>query len=323
MNKNPEIIIDINGSDKGPSNIIYGASLALNKHKDINIIFVGKKSVILEEVTKLNIDLERISIIDTDEEITNNDNIYEAFYRKEKASILLGIKELAENDNTIGLISCGNSGAIIMGAIKYLREDETYRPCIASVLPTANHQYTCLVDSGSTVDCSSRQLHYFALQGVDLMKHLFKIESPTVGLVSIGEEATKGNKVTKETYEILKEDERINFVGNIEGNKALSGVVDVLVADGFVANQILKVTEGTAIRMLKDIYKYIKDNNRMDMLPLVDHLKNTYDFVSLGGAIVLGAKKTVIKCHGASNETTIINTVNMLVNLFNNRHLYE
>lgn len=318
-----KIIIDTFGSDKGPSIIVGGISMFLASQNDVDIILVGDKSSLDEELKNHQIDLNRVDIIHTQEEISNFDNIYEAFYKKEKASILLTIEELANNEDIIGAISCGNSGAIIMGAIKYLRNNETFRPCIASVLPCENNRYTCLVDSGSTVDCSSRQLHYFAIQGNELMKELFNIESPKIGLISIGEEPTKGNKVTKETYEILKEDKSLNFVGNVEGNKALSGEYDVLVADGFTANQILKASEGTALRIIKDISKYAKEHNQDDLFPLIEYLKKIYDFPSLGGAIVLGTKKKIIKCHGASNELTIFNTANMLINLTNNKHLYN
>ena len=126
----------------------------------------------------------------------------------------------------------------------------------------------------------------------------------------------------KETFPILEADESINFIGNVEGHKALSGCCDVLVADGFDANQVLKVTEGTAERVIRDIVIYSKKNNRPDLMPLVQHLMQTYDISSLGGGIVLGAKKVVIKCRGNSGELAILNTGKMLVNLANNQKMY-
>ena len=322
MNNNFEIVIDTLGSDKGPEAIILGASLLLKEHENVSVILVGDESLIKAEIAKLAMDENRVKIIDAKETITNLDNIMSAFYDKPNASVLLSLKELSENENAIGMLSAGNSGAIIMGTIKYLRTPSLQRPCMAAVLPCSDGSFTCLVDTGATIDCSSKQLHDFARLGRDFMHDLFKIENPRVGLLSNGAEPTKGNHLVKETYPILEADETINFIGNVEGNKALAGVCDVLVADGFDANQVLKVTEGTAERVIRDIVIYSRKNNRPDLMPLVQHLMQTYDISSLGGGIVLGAKKTVIKCRGNSGEMAILNTGKMLINLASNRQMY-
>lgn len=322
MNNNFQIVIDTLGSDKGPEAIILGASMLLKEHPEVSVILVGDENVIKEQIKKLEIDENRVKIIDAKETITNLDNIMSAFYDKPNASVLLAIKELSENENTIGMLSAGNSGAIIMGSIKYLRTPTLQRPCMAAVLPCADGSFTCLVDAGSTVDCSSKQLHDFARLGRDFMHDLYKIDSPRVGLLSNGTEPTKGNHLVKETHQVFLEDESINFIGNVEGNKALSGICDVLVADGFDANQVLKVTEGTAERIIRDIIIYSKKNNQPELMALVQYLMQTYDISSLGGGIVLGAKKTVIKCRGNSGEKAIYNTGRMLINLATNRKMY-
>ncbi|MCR5185009.1 MAG: hypothetical protein K6C32_02895 [Bacilli bacterium] len=323
MQSRYQIVIDVFGNDNGPDVAIKGANLILSNFPHVNVILIGDQDVISNKMKELGADENRYTIIDTKEEITNLDNIVEAFYKKENASILLGLKELKENENTIGMLTAGNSGALVMGSIKYLRTDDLKRPCVAAILPTEDGKFVCLVDVGATIDCSSHQLHDFALLGSDFMRHLFQIDSPRIGLLSNGSEETKGNKLTKETYPLLKEDERLNFVGNIEGNKALSGCCDVLVADGFSANQVLKVTEGTAKRIITDIVKYIKMNKREDMMPLVGHLMKTYDISSLGGGIVLGAKKISIKCRGSCNEEAFLNTGRMLINIAENRAMYD
>lgn len=323
MNRYYEIVIDTLGSDKGPETIILGASLLLKEFDNIKVVLVGDESLIKEQIDKLSMDVNRIKIINTNDTITNLDNIISAFYDKPNASVLLSIKELSENESAIGLLSAGNSGAILMGTIKYLRTPSLQRPCMSAILPNSDGSFTCLVDVGATIDCSSKQLHEFAKLGRDFMHDLFNIENPRVGLLSNGAEPTKGNKLVKETYPILENDESINFIGNVEGNKALSGICDVLVADGFDANQVLKVTEGTAERIIKDIVIYSKKNNQPELMSLVKHLMQTYDISSLGGGIVLGAKKTVIKCRGNSNELAILNTGKMLINLANNRKVYD
>lgn len=322
MNNNFQIVIDTLGSDKGPEAIILGASLLLKEFPDVSVILVGDEYLIKEQIAKLELDEKRIRIIEANDTITNLDNIMTAFYDKPNASVLLALKELSENEHAIGMLSAGNSGAILMGSIKYLRSPAMTRPCMAAILPAMNGGFTCLVDTGATIDCSSKQLHEFARLGRDFMHDLFNIDNPRVGLLSNGAEPTKGNHLVKETFPILEADESINFIGNVEGNKALSGCCDVLVADGFDANQVLKVTEGTAERVIRDIVIYSKKNNRPDLMPLVQHLMQTYDISSLGGGIVLGAKKVVIKCRGNSGELAILNTGKMLVNLANNQKMY-
>ena len=323
MNHNFEIVIDTLGSDKGPEAIILGASLLLKEFDYIKVVLIGDENVIKEQIAKLEMDINRIKIIQSEGTITNLDNIMSAFYDKPNASVLLALKELSENENAIGMLSAGNSGAIIMGAIKYLRTPTLQRPCMAAVLPAMDGSFTCLVDTGATIDCSSKQLHDFARLGRDFMHDLFKIDNPRVGLLSNGAEPTKGNHLVKETYPLLEADKTINFIGNVEGNKALSGICDVLVADGFDANQVIKVTEGTAERIIRDIVIYSKKNNKPELMQLVQHLMQTYDISSLGGGIVLGAKKVVIKCRGNSGELAILNTGKMLINLASNKKMYE
>lgn len=323
MNNRFQIVIDTLGSDKGPTAILLGASLVLKEHSDVDVVLVGDEDLIKEEIVKLEMDPNRVRIIDAKDTITNLDNIMTAFYDKPNASILLALKELAENPNAIGLLTAGNTGAVLVGTIKFLRRDDGVRPCLSATMPNAAGGFTCIVDTGATIDCSSAQLHEFAKLGRNYMRDLYKIENPKIGLLSNGAEPTKGNKLVKETHKILAADESLNFIGNVEANKALSGCCDVVVADGFAANQLLKATEGTAERLITDIVKYIKMNNRQDMMPLVGYLMSTYDISSLGGGVILGAKKIVIKCRGNSGEKAILNTSTMLVNLATNKALYS
>lgn len=316
------IIIDINGSDKGPENVILGASLLLAKHENVKLTLVGNKDLINESINKLNMAKDRVKIIDSKEEITNLDNIATAFFNKPNASVLLAIKELSNDKNAIGLLSAGNSGAILMGSVKYL-PIQGVRPCVAAVVPSELGGWTCMLDSGANIDTTSSNLHSFAILGRDFMRQLYGIESPKIGLLSNGVEPTKGNKLVKETHHLLVEDKTLNFVGNIEGSRAFSGDCDVLVTDGFAGNQVLKATEGTAKRLITDIVKYSKKNNKPEFMEIAGYLKNKYDLSSLGGAIVLGISKPIIKCHGNSNENSFLNTGEMLLNLAENKTLFE
>ena len=150
-------------------------------------------------------------------------------------------------------------GALIAGALRYVPAKPLRRPALAAILPAAKGGFTCLVDTGANIDCTAAMLVDFAHMGSDLMQQCYGIEKPRIGLLSNGAEETKGNKLVKETHALLKADEGLNFVGNIEGTNALSGDCDVLVADGFAGNQVLKVTEGTAKRIIT--FRRISNHN--------------------------------------------------------------
>ena len=308
-----KIVIDTLGSDKGPETIILGASLALQEFPELSITLVGPESLINEKIKELNMDASRVKIIPAEETITNYENPYTGIMNKPQASLVQAMKEVG-NDDYSGMLTAGSSGAILMGSFRFLADENKTRPCMAAVLPNGEGAYTCLVDTGATIDCTSSQLHSFAKLGSDLMKKMYGIESPKVGLLSNGAEPTKGNHLVKETYPILEEDKTLNFVGNVEGNMALSGCCDVLVCDGFAGNQVLKNTEGMAKRLITDIVVYSKKKNRPEFMEVAQYLMKTYDISALGGGIVLGVRKVIIKCRGNSDERAIVNTARMLIN---------
>ena len=308
-----KIVIDTLGSDKGPETIILGASLALQEFPELSITLVGPESLINEKIKELNMDASRVKIIPAEETITNYENPYTGIMNKPQASLVQAMKEVGSDDYA-GMLTAGSSGAILMGSFRFLADENKTRPCMAAVLPNGEGAYTCLVDTGATIDCTSSQLHSFAKLGSDLMKKMYGIESPKVGLLSNGAEPTKGNHLVKETYPILEEDKSLNFIGNVEGNMALSGCCDVLVCDGFAGNQVLKNTEGMAKRLITDIVVYSKKKNRPEFMEVAQYLMKTYDISALGGGIVLGVRKVIIKCRGNSDERAIVNTARMLIN---------
>ena len=308
-----KIVIDTLGSDKGPETIILGASLALQEFPELSITLVGPESLINEKIKELNMDASRVKIIPAEETITNYENPYTGIMNKPQASLVQAMKEVGSDDYA-GMLTAGSSGAILMGSFRFLSDENKTRPCMAAVLPNGEGAYTCLVDTGATIDCTSSQLHSFAKLGSDLMKKMYGIESPKVGLLSNGAEPTKGNHLVKETYPILAEDKSLNFIGNVEGNMALSGCCDVLVCDGFAGNQVLKNTEGMAKRLITDIVVYSKKKNRQEFMEVAQYLMKTYDISALGGGIVLGVRKVIIKCRGNSDERAIVNTTRMLIN---------
>ena len=310
-----KIVVDALGSDKGPEAIILGVSLALKEHQDLSITLVGPEELINEKIKELEIDASRLKIINATETITNYENPYAGIMSKPNASLVLAMKEVGKvEENYAGMITAGSSGAILMGSFRFLADENKTRPCMAALLPNGKASYTCIVDTGATIDCTSSQLHSFAHLGSDLMKKMYGIENPKVGLLSNGAEPTKGNHLVKETFPILNEDKELNFVGNIEGNNALSGDCDVLVCDGFAGNQVLKNTEGMAKRLITDIVMYSKKKNRPEFMEVAQFLMKSYDISALGGGMVLGTRKLIIKARGNSDERAIVNISQMVIN---------
>lgn len=317
-----KIAIDVMGSDNGPEMMVEGAVKALAANDDLGVVLFGDKDIIEKKLAELECDGARVEVVGASEVITNYDNPVEAIFRKSDSSLVKALIAVSEREDILGLVNAGSTGALIAGSLRYVPAKELKRPALAAILPAQKGGYICLVDTGANIDCNAHQLVDFAHMGSDFMRDYYSVERPRIGLLSNGAEETKGNKLVKETHALLKEDKELNFIGNIEGTNALTGDCDVLVADGFAGNQVLKNSEGIARRIITDIVKYAKATENPEIMKLVKHLMSTYDFNSLGGAIILGAGKPIIKAHGAANADSIMNTSAMLLNIVKNRDLY-
>jgi len=317
-----KIAIDVMGSDNGPALLVQGAVQALEKNADLGIVLFGNANAIREALEPLTYDPARVEIVHADEVITNYDNPMEAIFYKRESSMVKALCALAEREDLVGLINASNTGALLAGSLRYVPAKELKRPALAAILPAEAGGFTCLVDMGANIDCNSAQLVDFAHMGSDFMKHFYRIENPRVGLLSNGSEETKGNRLVKETHALLKAEEGLNFVGNIEGNRALSGDCDVLVADGFAGNQVFKSAEGIGRRIITDIVRYAKKTGNPEMMKLVKHLMGIYDFNALGGGIILGVGKPILKARGSANAESITNIAAMLLNMVKNQDLF-
>ncbi len=317
--KHHEIIIDLLGSDLGPEEMLKGASLVLEEFPLVNLALAGPRALI----EAAGLPEGRYRILEADKTVTNLDNPVEAFYRKESVSVFVALEEASRNEDVIGVINAGNTGALFVGAIRYLLADKAVRPCIAAILPTTQGGFTCLVDTGASIDCGPAQLVEFAHLGSDFMHTLYKLDSPRVGLLSNGAEPTKGNNLVKEAHQLLAREEGINFIGNIEGNKTLSGLCDVLVCEGFAGNQVLKNSEGMAVNLITEIVKYGKMHNQPAAQEIAGYLMSRFDFASLGAGIMLGTRKLVVKSRGSCRREAIRNAARIIINLAENKTLYE
>ena len=318
-----KIVIDTKGADKGVKPIAEGVSLALEKFAEVGYLLVGDEVYLRKMCVEYQIPSERVEILDAPEEITNYDNPTEVMFTKRNSSMLKALEALSERDDLFGLITAGNTGALLVGAMRYLPSETRARPALAALLPSESGGFICVVDTGATVDCTSGMLHHFAHLGRDFMKEAYGIENAKIGLLSNGVEDSKGNKLVKETFPLLKGDESLNFIGNVEGTNALSGICDVLVCDGFAGNQVLKITESAAKRVITDVVKFAKKTGSEDVMALAGQLLGMYDIESLGGANLLGVRKSIVKMHGSANERTIVNSTEMLLNMAHNKAVFD
>lgn len=322
-----KIVIDAFGCDH-PEKVIKGTAKAIREIENVSLALVGREEAIRSVLQTEEYDESRLEIINAEEVITNDESPSVAIRQKRNSSLRVAYKTLKENDDCKALISCGSTGAVIVGSVMCLgRADGIERPALASILPCENGEFSCLLDCGANVDCKPHQLVQFAECGVNYMRKAYGIENPTVALLSVGTEDAKGNLLTKETFALLKESD-LNFMGNMEGKTVLSGSADVIVADGFSGNVLLKAVEGVAGSVMKTFVGLLKNNANENtdftfVKKAMGDFGKKYDFNSLGGAILLGTKKPVVKGHGAANEDTIVNCVKQAIKICTEEKPFE
>ncbi|MDE5755919.1 MAG: phosphate acyltransferase PlsX, partial [Clostridia bacterium] len=237
-----------------------------------------------------------------------------AVRRKKQSSMMVGLQTLAGGGYD-GFVSSGNTGALLVGATIFVRLVEgVQRATLSPLLPTMiDGKQTILVDGGANVDCKASMLKEFAIMGSAFMSSM-GVDNPKVALLNNGAEEEKGNALTKETHAILKETD-VNFVGNIEAREAFAGDVDVIVADGFAGNMLLKSAEGMGKTIFSMLKRYIMEGGLRAKLgyillkPSLKKLKGLMSSDAVGGGVFLGVKKVVVKAHGASNATAFKNAI--------------
>ena len=308
-----KIILDAMGGDNAPDANIKGAIKAVNKVK-AEIILVGNKDIINNKIKEFygKNDIKEISpklsIYHTTENIEMCDIPTQAIKHKKDSSMVVGFRLLKEGKGDV-FISAGNSGALLTGATLLVgRIKGIDRPAIAGILPSYKGRLM-LMDCGANTNCKPINLLQFAQMATIYNRNTFGIEHPTVGLLNIGTEETKGNDLVKESYQLLKEKAEeldINFVGNVEGRDAFSGKLDILIADGYTGNVFLKTVEGIGKLVKRTLSESIKKNifttiGAIPALPAINSLKKAMDYKEYGGALFLGVKKPVVKAHGSSD----------------------
>ena len=306
-----KVIVDAMGGDNAPNEIIRGSIEAI-KELGVEIILVGKKDIIQDEIKKNNFDNSSIEIINAEDIITNEEEPAMAIRRKKDSSTVVGLNMLKDGLGD-AFISAGSTGALLAGGLLIVKRIKGIeRAALATVFPTKK-RVSLLLDVGANADCKAKYIQQFGLMGSIYSEKVLNVKSPKVGLVNIGTEKEKGSILAKEAYDLLSAS-NINFYGNIEARDIPEGNVDVIVCDGFVGNVIVKLTEGLA----KSIFSELKDMftksffSKLGALMLKSQLKEfkkNFDYREYGGAPLLGIQKPVIKAHGSSDSTAIKNAI--------------
>lgn len=306
-----KIGFDAMGGDLAPVENVKGAVESLEMISG-DIVLYGDESLIKKELSKYKYDLARIEIVHTTEVIENDDKPVKAIKSKSDSSMVVGLKALRKGE-VDAFVSAGNTGALLAGGLfKVGRIKGIDRPAICTIYPTMEGA-SVLVDAGANAECKPRNLIEFAYMGSMYAEKILGIENPKVALVNIGAEETKGTPLYIETHQLLKQTE-LNFVGNVEGRDVPTGKVDVIVADGFTGNIILKLTEGVALSLVKGLKRQIMKNTigKIGGLLLKKNLsdfKKMLDYTEYGGAPLLGINGLVVKAHGSSNAKAFKNAI--------------
>lgn len=304
------ISLDAMGGDNAPVNEVAGAIETVENNDGINITLVGKAGLIEKELKKYSYNSSRINIFNAEEVIEMHESPAEAMRKKPDSSLVQGLK-LCRSGEADGFLSAGNTGAVMAASLFTLgRIANVSRPTIGSRFPT-ERGISLVFDVGANVDCKPLHLLQFAVMGSVFANHIYGIDNPKVGLLSVGEEKSKGDAVTVETHELL-EKSGLNFIGNVEGRDIMKGETHVIVCDGFTGNIVLKFAE-SVLSLLKTKFKDYADRGIINKLKvgmaygtLKDILKD-FDYQEYGGVPLLGVNGVSIIGHGRSSPRAIMN----------------
>lgn len=315
------IAIDVMGGDNAPRAIVDGSILALEEY-GVELYLVGLKNEILKYLRVEDQKNPKVNIVEASEIINVDEAPVNAIKHKKDSSLAVGLK-LVKDGTCDAFISAGSTGAFLAGSLlKVGRIKGIDRPALSPLIPTLIGN-CMIIDAGANVDCKSRNLQQFAIMGSIYMEKVMGINNPRVGLLNIGAEASKGNELTKESFELIKAS-GVNFVGNIEARDIISGVCDVCVCDGFAGNVLLKTTEGVAMTLFKLLKNEFMKNlkTKLGAILLKGSLKNIkkrFDYSEVGGAPFLGINGIMIKAHGSSDAKAIMNAVRQAKLLHDNK----
>lgn len=300
------LAVDAMGGDAGLAVTIPGALLFLRQQADVRLLMVGDEVQVRQALEAANAPMDRIQIVHAAQVVEMDEQPQSALKNKKDSSMRIAVNQVKEG-LAQAAVSAGNTGALMATARFVLKTIQGIeRPAIAKFIPSQNGHMTLVLDLGANVDCTSEQLVQFAVIGSELVHALYPNEgAPRVGLLNVGTEDIKGTDTVKQVFKLLS-GSKLNFVGNVEGGSIFSGDVDVVVADGFVGNIVLKTIEG-AVRFMGSAIKQEFQTNLLTKLgalaamPALKGFKNKLDPRKFNGAIFLGLRGVVIKSHGGTD----------------------
>lgn len=307
------IALDAMGGDNAPDAIVKGAIAALRKYGDVKILLAGPPQQLKPLIDSAEDVRARMELIEADEVISMDESPMLAVRKKVNSSMVQAV--LAVREHRAGaVVSAGSTGALLAcGMLRLGRIPGVERPALASAFPGLKKPWL-LIDLGANVDCQPKYLAQFGLMGSVYMHSVMGVADPRVGLANIGVEAEKGNKTVREAYALMTAQKSYRFCGNCEARVAPMGEFDVVVADGFAGNIILKYTEGMAEAMMAMLKESLMSSFATKIgaalsKPAFRAFKRRLDYNAYGGAPLLGVEGAVVKAHGSSGEEAICNAV--------------
>lgn len=317
------VALDIMGADTSPESIMEGGLWAAReKPEQICVALIGKEEIINDYMRRQKEIPENIIIENAPHAVAMTDTPTEGI-RKKNSSIAIGL-QMQKDGKTDAFVSAGNTGAVMASSILILgRVEGVLRPGIGSFFPTSKGKPTLVLDVGANAECKPVNLYQFGVMGSVYTSLMYGRTSPRIGLLSIGEEKSKGNELIFQAHEIFARS-GLNFVGNVEGRDILAGKVDVVATDGFVGNIILKFAESVEGFLTESLKHQIETNvfSRVGaalMTPFLKRLRRSFDYSEYGGAPLLGVDGVSIICHGSSSIKAIKNAVLVAMDMVRHR----
>jgi len=314
-----KIAVDAMGGDLAPASVVEGSIWAYQEnHGNFEMVLVGDRVRICSELSRLKATDVPFAIHHASERINMEDEAVESLKKKD-SSIAVGMR-LQKEEKVHAFISGGNTGAVMTHALMTLgRLEGIHRPAIASFLPTEKG-IVVVLDAGANAECKAINLYQFGVMGSVCTSQVFKKPNPRIGLLSIGEESTKGNEVTLLAHKLLSEDGSLNFIGNVEGRDVLKGTCDVVVCDGFVGNIVLKFAESIDGFLTWLVKKRVKESLLFRLGAFlvkvsIRDLRKVLDYTEYGGAPLLGVNGVCIICHGDSPPKAIKNALRLAADM--------
>ena len=315
-----KVLVDAFGGDYAPLEIIKGGVRCLDRYDDLEIALVGNTEKIKQCAKENDLDIASFTIYDAPDIVTMEDEAGEIMKSKKNSSMAVGLRLLAKGEAD-AFLSAGNSGALVVGATMIVKRIKgVKRPAFSPVMPTSKGP-VLLIDSGANIDVRPEMLRQFGIMGSIYMENVLGVKNPRVALANVGTEDHKGGALQHQVFQLLKETP-VNFIGNMEARDIPAGAADVIVADGFTGNVIVKMYEGVAMELFKKIKAVFYKNVKTKFAALLikkelSELKDYFDYNQYGAAPVMGVSKPVLKTHGSAKADAVVTAMKSVIDFTN------